>query len=389
MDIQEQLKIIKRGAVEIISENELIEKLKRGRPLRVKAGFDPTAPDLHLGHTVLLQKMKQFQELGHQVIFLIGDFTARIGDPSGRNETRPQLSEKEIAKNIKTYEAQVFKVLDKKKTEVRHNSEWLGKMSVIEFAQLGTKQTVARMLERDDFKKRYVEGNDISILEFYYPLMQAYDSVVLKADIELGGNDQKFNLLMGRTVQRRSGVEEQVVLTVPLLVGTDGVKKMSKSYGNYISITEEPREMFGKIMSISDELMWNYYELLSDKSLEEIGDLKNGHPKLAKVSLAKEIVATYHNAKKAEEAEEEFNRMFAKKELPDEILEHKTKQSSLVEILVESKLVPSKSEARRLISQGGVSINSQKISDVNFQIAKGGEHILKVGKRRFCKVITS
>lgn len=393
MDIKNQLDIIKRGAVEIISEGELIEKLKRGKPLRVKAGFDPTAPDLHLGHTVLLQKMKQFQELGHHVIFLIGDFTARIGDPSGRSEVRPQLSENEIAKNVKTYEGQVFKVLDKKKTEVRFNSEWLGKMSVIEFAQLGTKQTVARMLERDDFKKRYEEGNDISILEFYYPLMQAQDSVVLKADIELGGNDQKFNLLMGRTIQKRSGVEEQVVLTMPLLVGTDGVKKMSKSYGNYIGITDEPKEMFGKLMSISDVLMWQYYELLSDKTIEEISQLKNDvstaelHPKAAKVSLAKEIVARYHNAKKATEAAEEFDRMFSKKELPDEVPEHRTKLNSLVDIIFEAKLAGSKSEARRLVTQGGVSVDDKRILDINTKLTAGGEYILKVGKRKFCKVL--
>ncbi|PIR18152.1 MAG: tyrosine--tRNA ligase [Deltaproteobacteria bacterium CG11_big_fil_rev_8_21_14_0_20_49_13] len=386
MDIKHQLEVIRRGAVELISEEDIVAKLKKGKPLRVKAGFDPTAPDLHLGHTVLLQKMKQIQELGHHVIFLIGDFTAKIGDPSGRSETRPQLSDEEIAKNIKTYESQVFKVLDEKNTEVRFNSEWLGKMSVIEFARLGAKYTVARMLERDDFKKRIEAGTDISVLEFYYPLMQAQDSVVLKADIELGGNDQKFNLLMGRTIQKRSDVEPQVVLTMPLLVGTDGVKKMSKSYGNYVGINESPKEMFGKLMSITDELMWQYYELLSDKSLNEIDELKKGHPKAAKVALAKEIITRYHSAKDADAAEEGFERVFAKKDNPEDMPELVTSTSNLVDVIVEAKLASSKSEVRRLITQGGVSVNDEKVADINATLGGGKEYILKVGKRKFCKI---
>ncbi len=387
------MEVIKRGAVELISEEELVEKLKKGKPLRVKAGFDPTAPDLHLGHTVLLQKMKQFQELGHQVIFLIGDFTAKIGDPSGRSETRPQLSDEEIAKNIKTYEAQVFKVLDKKKTEVRYNSEWLGKMSVIEFARLGAKYTVARMLERDDFKKRMDEGTDVSILEFYYPLMQAQDSVVLKADIELGGNDQKFNLLMGRTIQKRSGHESQVVLTMPLLIGTDGEKKMSKSYGNYVGITDSPNEMFGKLMSISDDLMWQYYELLSDKGLEDIARLKKDvsegryHPKKAKVDLAKELVSRYHNKKAADEAEHEFEKIFAQKLNPTDMAKFKAKTASLVDTAVEAGMASSKSEMRRLIQQGGVSIDDKRVNDINTKFEKSGEFVLKVGKRKFCRIV--
>jgi tyrosyl-tRNA synthetase len=392
MDIKHQLEIIKRGAVEIISEEELVEKLKRGKPLRVKAGFDPTAPDLHLGHTVLLQKMKQFQELGHHVIFLIGDFTAKVGDPSGRSETRPQLSDDEIAKNIKTYESQVFKVLDRKRTEVRYNSEWLGKMSVIEFARLGAKYTVARMLERDDFKKRMDDGADVSILEFYYPLMQAQDSVVLKADIELGGNDQKFNLLMGRTIQKRSGEESQVVLTMPLLLGTDGERKMSKSYGNYVGITEASGEMFGKLMSITDELMWQYYELLSDKGLDEIARLKKDvsegryHPKKAKVDLAKEIITRYHDERSADEAEAEFEKVFAQKANPARMPEFKTRTASLVDTAVEAGMAPSKSEMRRLIQQGGVSVDDKKVTDLNARFEKSGEYVVKVGKRRFCRI---
>lgn len=393
MDISRQLEVIKRGTVEIISEADLIEKLKKNKPLVVKAGFDPTAPDLHLGHTVLLQKMKQFQELGHQVVFLIGDFTAMIGDPTGKSETRPQLSEKEIADNLKTYETQVFKILDKKRTQVRFNSEWLAKMSLLEWARLGAQYTVARMLERDDFKKRLEEGTDVSILEFYYPLMQAQDSVELKADIELGGSDQKFNLLIGRTIQKRSGQEPQVVLMMPLLVGTDGVKKMSKSYGNYVGINEAPDEMFGKLLSITDDLMWQYYELLSDLSLEKIAglrkDVKDGrlHPKAAKVNLAKEIITRYHSKKAADDAEAEFERIFVKKNNPTDIEEHKTKLATIVDVGVEAGLAESKSEMRRLITQGGVSINDEKVKDINAKFDKSGEYVLKVGKRKFAKIV--
>jgi tyrosyl-tRNA synthetase len=336
--------------------------------------------------------MKQFQDLGHHVIFLIGDFTALIGDPTGRSELRPQLTEKEIARNIKTYETQVFKVLDKKKTEVRYNSEWLAKMSVVEFARLGTKQTVARMLERDDFKKRFEDGRDISILEFYYPLLQAQDSVLLKADVELGGGDQVFNLLMGRTLQRRSGQEEQVVLTMPLLVGTDGVKKMSKSYGNYIGITDAPGEMFGKVMSISDDLMWQYYELLSDKSIDEIAALKKDvregryHPKTAKEDLAEELVRRYHGAKEGASAREEFQKIFKQKENPTDMPSHDTRQAVLVDAVVESGIMPSKSEVRRLITQGGVYMDDERVGDIAFKFPKEGEFVLKLGKRKFCKM---
>lgn len=394
--IQEQLEIIKRGATEIISEEELIEKLKRGKPLRVKAGFDPTAPDLHLGHTVLINKLKQFQDLGHKVIFLIGDFTARIGDPTGRSSTRPTLTNEEIQTNTKTYAEQVFKILDKEKTIIHFNSEWLGKMSVIDFAQLGAQSTVARMMERDDFKKRFQSGQDISILEFYYPLMQGYDSVALKADVELGGTDQKFNLLMGRTLQKRYGQEAQVVLTMPLLEGTDGVKKMSKSYGNYIGIFDEPKDMFGKVLSISDDLMWRYYELLSFRPMSEIEKLKNDveagtvHPKLAKVGLAKEIVTRFYNEETANRAEKEFEEVFAKKGLPEDIAEKEIALTSdgigLVSLLAETKLVSSKGEARRMIAQGAVKINQEKIQDQNFSFTEKGKFLLQVGKRKFLYV---
>ncbi len=394
--IDQQLAIIRRGTSELISEEDLIKKMERGKPLRIKAGFDPTAPDLHLGHTVLLQKLKQFQELGHQVIFLIGDFTARIGDPTGQSVTRKPLSDDEVKKNSETYEAQVFKVLDRNRTEVRLNSEWLGKMSALEFAELGSKQTVARMMERDDFRSRFREGKDISILEFYYPLMQGYDSVALKADVEVGGTDQKFNLLMGRTLQRRYGQEAQVVLTLSLLVGLDGVQKMSKSYGNAIGITEPPKEMFGKVMSLSDELMWSYYELLSEKSREEIEEFKKGvekgslHPKKLKSDLGKEITTRFHDAKSAEAAVEEFENVFSKKALPIEIEEIKLlgggKQLSLVDLLATLNLVSSKSEARRLIQQNAVLVNDKKVTGVDRHLEPAGSYLLKVGKRRFKRV---
>jgi len=394
--IDEQLKIIKRGAVDLVSEDELVEKLKEGRPLRIKAGFDPTAPDLHLGHTVLMQKLRQFQDLGHKVIFLMGDFTTLIGDPSGRDETRPVLSDEIIRKNAETYVAQASKVIDMARAEVRYNSEWLGKMSAIDFARLGGMQTVARMLERDDFKKRMSEGRDITLLEFYYPLMQAQDSVVLEADVELGGTDQIFNLLMGRTIQKRSGQKPQIVLTMPLLVGTDGVQKMSKTYDNYIGITESPREMFGKVMSISDELMWNYYELLSDLSIEEIEELKEElligklHPKIAKESLAMEIVQRFHSEKAAEGARDEFERMFAKKGKPDEIekkiLSTDSNKISIVNVITGVGFCKSKTEARRMIEQRAVEVDDQKITDINEAVSTGNDFLLKVGKRKFAKV---
>jgi tyrosyl-tRNA synthetase len=395
-DIQKQLDVMKRGAVDLVSEEELVAKLKRGTPLRVKAGFDPTAPDLHLGHTVVMQKLKQFQDLGHQVIFLIGDFTAQIGDPSGRDETRPELPVEKIKENAQTYIEQASKILDADKTEVRYNSEWLGKMSVIEFADLGRKRTVARMLERDDFKKRMQEGRDITLLEFYYPLMQAQDSVALKADVELGGTDQIFNLLMGRTIQKRSNQEQQVVLTMPLLVGTDGVQKMSKSYGNYVGITDAPREMFGKMMSISDDLMWTYYELLSDLSLQELEEIKERvltgklHPKVAKENLAMEIIERFHSEHDAIKARDEFEQIFAKKKLPDEIeevcLAAQSDGALLVDVIVEAKLCPSKSDARRMIQQNAVEVDGKKVSDINDRVSTDGEKLIKVGKRRFAKV---
>jgi len=396
MDLSEQMEIIKRGAVDFISEDEVIAKLKKGEPLRVKAGFDPTAPDLHLGHTVVMQKLKQFQDLGHQVIFLIGDFTARIGDPSGRDSTRPTLTEETIRENARTYIEQAGKVLDMEKAEVRYNSEWLGTMSVIEFAELGKKQTVARMLERDDFKKRMRESQDITLLEFYYPLMQAQDSVALKADVELGGTDQIFNLLMGRTIQKRSDQDPQVVLTMPLLVGTDGVQKMSKSYGNYIGINETPREIFGKVMSISDELMWNYYELLSDLSIKEIETLREElieekiHPKIVKENLAMEIVARFHSTKDAGDARDEFERMFAKRGRPDDIpttsIKSSSKEFSLVEAIITAKLCSSKSDARRMIKQGAVRVDDEKIADIDTLLSTKGTRLIQVGKRRFSRI---
>jgi len=396
LPIEKQLEVIKRGSVDLVDEDELVAKLKKGKPLRVKAGFDPTAPDLHLGHTVLMQKLKQFQELGHQVIFLIGDFTARIGDPSGRDDTRPELPEKTIRDNAMTYIAQASKVLDMESAEVRYNSEWLEKMSIMEFAELGRKQTVARVMERDDFRKRMSEGHDITLLEFYYPLMQAQDSVVLESDVELGGTDQIFNLLMGRTIQKRSGQEPQVVLTMPLLVGLDGVQKMSKTYGNYVGITEPPREIFGKMMSISDDLMWTYYDLLSDLSSDEIEELKERvltgklHPKVAKENLAMEIIERFHSEGEAVAARDEFERVFRKKDLPDDIEEHDVKSKddeiSLVDAMLEAKLVSSKSGARRMIKQRAVEVDGRKVEDIEATLTADGENLLKVGKRRFAKI---
>jgi tyrosyl-tRNA synthetase len=394
--IEEQMETIKRGAVELIEEKELVGKLSRGKPLVVKAGFDPTAPDLHLGHTVLINKMRQFQDLGHDVVFLIGDFTGMIGDPTGVSETRKALTKEQVAENAETYKEQVFKILDPAKTRVAFNSEWLDAMGVVGFSQLGAKFTVARMMEREDFKNRFKEGRDISILEFYYPLMQGYDSVHLKADVELGGTDQKFNLLMGRTLQKRYGQDSQIVLTMPLLEGTDGVRKMSKSYGNYIAIRDKPLDMFGKVLSISDELMWRYYELLSFKSLDEIrklmADVASGavHPKAAKVALAKELVARFHDGGAADHAEQEFNQIFAKGGLPDEIPEVRLPLPEngvgILEVLSKNGLVESNSEARRLVTQGGVRINQEKISDPKLVLKDKGKVLVQAGKRKFLYV---
>ncbi len=396
MDIEQQLSVIKRGSVELVDEEELVAKLKKGRPLRVKAGFDPTAPDLHLGHTVVMQKLKQFQDLGHTVVFLIGDFTARIGDPSGRSTARPPLTSDQIAENLKTYIDQAAKILDPDKVELRYNSEWLGKMSFMEVVNLASHYTMARMMERDDFRKRFTAGDPLGLHEFLYPLMQGYDSVAIEADVELGGTDQIFNLLVGRDLQRAYGKEPQVVLTMPLLVGTDGVQKMSKSYGNSIGIADAPREMFGKIMSISDDLMWTYYDLLSDLSIEEIEELKEKvmvgdlHPKVAKESLAMEIIERFHSEEDAAAARDEFERIFSRKEIPDEITEFEIATDAdalaLVDVIVDAKLCSSKSDARRMIQQNAVEVDGEKIADINAKLTTKGTPLIKVGKRRFVRV---
>jgi len=396
---EKQLEVIKRGAVEIIIEADLLKKLEKSydekKPLKIKAGFDPTAPDIHLGHTVLLEKMRQFQELGHEIIFLIGDFTGMIGDPSGKSETRMPLTKIDVLRNAATYKKQVFKILDPEKTQVRFNSEWLSKMNVTDIVRLGSMQTVARMLEREDFKKRYESRQDITILEFYYPLFQAYDSVYLRSDIELGGTDQKFNILMGRTLQRKMGVEEQAVVLMPLLEGLDGVNKMSKSLGNYIGITEPSKEMYGKLMSISDELMLRYYELLSHISLEEFNLLKEGlktgkiHPKHTKENLALEIVERYWGKDEALKAREEFEHIFKQKGLPDEIpvaeLEWEEDEMWLPKLMKLSGLTTSTGEAIRLIKQGGVTINDAKYNNPDGKLARGS-YLFKVGKRKFMRV---
>jgi tyrosyl-tRNA synthetase len=394
-DIDGQLELIRRGAVEIISEQELNAKLKKGRPLRIKAGFDPTAPDLHLGHTVLIQKMKQFQELGHEVIFLIGDFTGMIGDPSGKSETRKQLTSEDVVKNAETYKEQIFKILDPKKTIVEFNHHWLQKMDAAALIELSAKYTVARMLEREDFKQRYQRQQSISIHEFLYPLMQGYDSVVLEADVELGGTDQRFNLLIGRDLQREYGQEPQVILTMPLLEGTDGVQKMSKSLKNYVGINEPPEQIFGKIMSIADDLMWRYYELLSDKQMDEIqrarsrvaaGDL---HPMEIKKELAAEIVERFHEASAARSAREYFEARYQRKAVPNEIRKQFTAARPvwICRLLVDLEFAKSNSEARRLVSQGAVRIDGEVVTDVNFQFQGGLHRILEVGRNRIAQVV--
>jgi tyrosyl-tRNA synthetase len=392
IEIDPSWEILFRGTVEVIQKNELLEKLKKskaeGRPLRIKAGFDPTAPDLHLGHTVLFQKMKQFQDLGHEVIFLIGDFTGMIGDPSGRSETRKQLTREQVLQNAETYKAQIFKVLDPTKTTIRFNSEWFGKMSAEGLIRLASQYTVARILERDDFQKRYQQSQPIGIHEFLYPLIQGYDSIALKADVELGGTDQKFNLLVGRELQKIEGQPQQVVMTMPLLEGTDGVRKMSKSYGNYIALEDSPADMFGKIMSISDPLMWRYYELLTNEDLSQIRAI---HPMEAKLKLAALLVERFHGVEEVREARAHFDQLVgraggggAELELP---LIHFPKK--WVELLVELKLAPSKSEARRLIQQGAVELNSKKVTDPNedVNIELGIYYDLKVGKKVRLRVI--
>ena len=387
MGIDDQIRLIRRGVVDIISEEELRKKLeysiKTRKPLKIKAGFDPTAPDLHLGHTVLLRKLRQFQDLGHEVYFLIGDFTGIIGDPTGRNELRKQLTRKEVARNAQTYKKQVAKILDIRKLKIVFNSKWFDRFSGADILKLTTHTSISQILARDDFKKRYSSGENISMLEFMYPLMQGYDSVVLKADIEIGGTDQIFNLLVGRDMQKDFNQLQQVVLTMPLLEGTDGIQKMSKSYGNYIGINEPAKEMFGKVMSISDELMLKYYELLTDENLD---DVKKMHPKEAKVNLAKVIITQYHSKAAAEKEAGEFERVFSQKEIPQDIPEFKTgAKKNIVTILTESKLVASGNEARRLIKQGAITFDNQRVEKEDFIPKASG--ILKAGSRRFLKVV--
>ncbi len=398
--VNEQIEIIKQGAVEIITEEELKNKLnkaiKEKRPLKVKAGFDPTAPDIHLGHTVLLNKMRQFQDLGHEVIFLIGDFTGMIGDPSGKSEMRPRLTKEEDEKNAETYKTQVFKILDSDKTKIRFNSEWLSKMTVSDFLELGAMQTVARMLERDDFKKRFDSHKEISILEFYYPLLQAYDSVALKADIELGGTDQKFNLLMGRTIQKRYGCDEQVVITMPLLEGLDGVNKMSKSLGNYIGVNEATDNIFGKIMSVSDSLMIRYYELVSNILPKDFKELKEGiksgavHPMDAKKRLASEIVERFYSKESSEKARGNFEKTFSLRQAPEDIQSIDVKWEGekmwIPKILTIAGVVKSNSEAKRLILQGAVEIDGEKLSDSEIELPDNKTYTFKIGKKRFVKI---
>jgi tyrosyl-tRNA synthetase len=402
-DVEEQFKYLKKGCVEIIQEKELKAKLTRSlkehRPLKVKTGFDPTAPDIHLGHTVLLRKMKHFQDLGHDVIFLIGDFTGLIGDPSGRSSTRPPMTREEIKKNAETYKTQIFKILDRKKTIIDFNSRWLGKLTSFEIINLAAKYTVARILERDDFTNRLKKGIPIFTHEIFYPLMQAYDSVALEADVELGGTDQKFNLLVGREIQREFGQEPQVIITMPLLEGLDGVEKMSKTLDNYVGITESPDEIYGKIMSITDPMMFRYYELLTDDPLSQIekwkNEIKEGkiHPKDLKSQLAQSIVSDFWGKEEAGKAVEEFERIFKKKELPSKIeeIEVKTPEISLIDLLAEKNIFPSRGEAKRTVRQGGVYLDGERIEDIGFQInlKDKSEVILKIGKKNFYKIVTS
>ena len=394
MTIDQQLEVIQRGVDEILPLDELKKKLEKNKPLRIKLGMDPTAPDLHLGHTVVMNKMKQLQDLGHEVIFLIGDFTGMIGDPTGKNVTRKPLSKKDILENAKTYSDQVFKILDKDKTKIAFNSEWMNKMSSTEMISLASKHTVARMLERDDFSKRYKGGQAISIHEFLYPLVQGYDSVALRADMELGGSDQKFNLLVGRELQKQANMEPQVILTMPILEGLDGVQKMSKSLDNYIGVDEDPDSMFGKIMSISDDLMWRYLELLSFESLETIAswrrEVENGeNPRNIKFRLAEEIISRYHDNDQAKKAQQNFIDRFAKNQIPDEMDEFTfSKGIKIANLLKDSKLVNSTSEAFRMIKQGAVKMNGEKISDKDLT-PNEGTSVYQVGKRKFARVTIS
>jgi len=395
MTAEEQIQYLKKGSEDLIKEEDLLAKLKKGKPLLVKTGFDPTAPDLHLGHAVLLRKMKHFQDLGHKVVFLIGDFTGMIGDPTGRSITRKPLTRDEINQNAETFKAQVFKILDQEKTIIDFNRRWLGEMNFEDVIHLAAKYTVAQILERDDFSKRMKSGIPISIHEMLYPLAQGYDSVVLQADVELGGTDQKFNLLVGRELQRQFGQEPQVILTTPLLEGLDGIEKMSKSMNNYVGITEPPSIMFGKIMSISDELMYRYYLLLTDLSVAQIEELKKQHPRQVKEELAKIIVRDFHSQEAADEAAEEFRRVFSQKQLPDELESHIVQSGnySAIALIRDSGLVPSNSEVRRLIRQGAVSVvqdsgDSRKVGDEKEMLSlnSGESFVLKVGPRRFKRI---
>jgi tyrosyl-tRNA synthetase len=393
---QQALAEIKRGCEEVLLEEELIAKLKEGKPLKVKAGFDPTAPDLHLGHTVLINKLRTFQQLGHEVIFLIGDFTGMIGDPTGKNVTRKPLTREDVLANAQTYQDQVFKILDPAKTRIAFNSEWMEQLGAAGMIKLAARQTVARMLERDDFKKRYANNQSIAIHEFLYPLVQGWDSVALQADIEMGGTDQRFNLLMGRELQKDEGQRPQTIIMVPLLEGLDGVQKMSKSLGNYIGITDSPTEMFGKMMSVSDDLMWRYYDLLSFRPLEDIVALKQQaaegrNPRDIKIELAKEIIARFHDEAAAEAAHADFTQRFSKNALPDDIPEVtvsiETAAIAIPQLLKEAGLVESTSEAMRMIKQGAVKLNGDsKVEDSKLEFAKGTSTIFQVGKRKFAKV---
>ena len=399
LSIDEQIKLIERGIVDCISREELVKKLEKsvatGIPLRVKAGFDPTAPDLHLGHTVLLQKLKHFQDLGHDVYFLIGDFTGMIGDPTGKSETRKALTREDVARNAESYKEQVFKILDPEKTKVVFNSQWLAGLDSFAMIRLASELTVARMLEREDFKVRFREGTPISIHEFLYPLIQGYDSVAIEADVEIGGTDQLFNLLMGRDLQRSRKQAPQVVLTLPLLEGLDGVQKMSKSLGNYIGITESPNDIYGKVLSLSDQLMFRYYELLSDLDATAITELKREmeagarHPKEIKKQLARELTARFHSEDAALQAEQNFEKVFQKGGLPDDILEKQisaTEDLWLPQLLVDAGLVASTSDGRRMIKQNAVSLDGVKVTDINAVVKPHGEVLLKVGKLRYCKI---
>ncbi len=393
--IEEQLEIIQRGADEILVEKDLVDRLKEDRPLRIKAGFDPTAPDLHLGHTVLINKLRQFQDLGHEILFLIGDFTGMIGDPTGKSATRPPLTPQEVEQNSETYQQQIFKILDKEKTKVVFNSQWMNKMSGVDMIKLAASSTVARMLERDDFSKRYKNGQSIAIHEFLYPLIQGYDSVEMQADVELGGTDQKFNLLMGRQLQEQHGQKPQCVLTMPILEGLDGVQKMSKSLNNYIGIADEPKDMFGKIMSISDDLMWRYFELLSFRPMSEIEGFKQEmqqgkNPRDIKFLLAEEIIARFHNETEATAAREGFIAQFAKNKIPDDIpelsFEAPAEGYAIANLLKDAGLCSSTSDAMRMIQQGAAKIDGEKVADKSVKIQKGTEAVFQVGKRKFARL---